>query len=273
MLDRATMEKLDKQLKRITGNSTIYFGGMNVLFFGDFLQFPTVSHMDLYQAHPKHHSFGHELWRSLTTTVILEDQMRQSDDPVYGDLLRRVRLRQPSDDDIILLKSRIGAPLPTSCISPVVTRRHTVRKAINNVRLIEASLRSATPITYCIAEIIKAKKAHRNEIYNISYGDGRGTSKAKSDAILALVPGSPLMITANINVPLGTVTSFQLLFKISSPLRHELIAKVLLMGLLWNSVASQTMKTFHLGAQYPLHNICSSSYQVVEYRSQGYLQK
>jgi hypothetical protein len=203
------MEKLDKQLKRITGNSTVYFGGMNMLFFGDFLQFPTVSHMDLYQSHPKNHSFGHELWRSLTTTIILEEQMRQSDDPIYGDLLRRVRLRQPSDDDIILLNSRIGAPLPTSCISPVVTRRHTVRRAINNVRLTQASLRAATPITYCIADVFKAKKTHRKEIYNISYGDGRGTSKAKSDAILASVLGAPLMITANINVPLGTITSFK----------------------------------------------------------------
>jgi hypothetical protein len=208
MLDRATMEKLDKQLKRITGNSNVYFGGMNMLFFGDFLQFPTVSHMDLYQSHPKNHSFGHELWRSLTTTIILEEQMRQSDDPIYGDLLHRVRLRQPSDDDIILLNSRIGAPLPTSCISPVVTRRHTVRRAINNVRLTQASQQAATPITYCIADVFKAKKTHQKEIYNISYGDGRGTSKAKSDAILALVPGAPLMITANINVPLGTVTSF-----------------------------------------------------------------
>jgi hypothetical protein len=70
-------------------------------------------------------------------------------------------------------------------------------------------MRSATPtsITYCIADVSKPKKTHRQEIYNISYGDGRGTGKPKSDAILTLVPGAPLMITANI--PLGTVTSLK----------------------------------------------------------------
>ena len=51
MLDRPNMIKLDRQLKSITANSSTYFGGMNILFFSDFLQFPAVSHMDLYVPH------------------------------------------------------------------------------------------------------------------------------------------------------------------------------------------------------------------------------
>jgi len=171
MLDRSTMVKLDKQLKIITGNSSVYFGGMNIIFFGDFLQFPAVSHMDLYVAQPKLHPFGHDLWRSLNAVVILEKQMRQLDDPCWAALLHRLRLRQPVTDDIDLLHSRVGAPLPPSATTncPTITRRHTVRKAINNLKLVQASEQSGVPITYCVAGIFKPKKMHQREIYEISY--------------------------------------------------------------------------------------------------------
>jgi hypothetical protein len=43
------------------------------------------------------------------------------------------------------------------------------------------------------------------EIYEISYNQGFGNRKAKADAILALVPGCPLMITSNISILLGTL--------------------------------------------------------------------
>jgi hypothetical protein len=46
---------------------------------------------------------------------------------------------------------------------------------------------------------------HQREIYEISYNQGFGNRKAKADAILALVPGCPLMITSNISIPLGTL--------------------------------------------------------------------
>ncbi len=55
------MIKLDKQLQIIACNSSIQFGGLNLLFFSDFLQFPTVSHLDLYISDSKLHTHSHYL--------------------------------------------------------------------------------------------------------------------------------------------------------------------------------------------------------------------
>jgi len=213
------MIKLNKQLQIIGCNSSIQFGGFDLLFFGDFLQFPTVSHMDLYIDDSKLHKHGHDLWRSLNAVVILHQQMRQAEDPIYAALLCRLRIRQSLESDIALLYSRIGAPLPSACTSPVVTRRHIVRNAINNIRLVQAAQRQNVPITYCVAKITKTKKMHLNEIYEITYMKGQGNMKAKADAILAVVPGAPLMITTNIDVSLGKIPfsliPFLLIFKFS----------------------------------------------------------
>jgi len=58
---------------------------------------------------------------------------------------------------------------------------------------------------------------HPNEIYEITYGQGRGTGKAKADAILGVIPGASLMIMTNINISLG---------KILFPLFHFLLYNI-----------------------------------------------
>lgn len=56
--------------------------------------------------------------------------MRQAEDPRYAQLLSRVRYRCPSDEDLEILYSRIGVPLPVSSACPlVITRRNNVRRA------------------------------------------------------------------------------------------------------------------------------------------------
>ena len=86
------MIKLDKQLQIIACNSSIQFGGLNLLFFGDFLQFPAVSHLDLYISDSKLHTHGHDLWRSLNAVIILDQQMHQAEDPSYTTLLHRLHI-------------------------------------------------------------------------------------------------------------------------------------------------------------------------------------
>lgn len=129
MLDPYALVQLDKQLQIIANNSSIIYGGFNILFLGDFLQFPSVSQRDLYvnpDPTPRSYVRGHDLWRSLTDVVVLEEQMREADDPTYAALLRRLRIRQLTDDDVALLNSRVGAPLPPFSTPMIITRRHTI---------------------------------------------------------------------------------------------------------------------------------------------------
>src|SRR5579859_2426352 len=53
MLSCQTMVSLNAQLMKIENHPTVTFGGVNLIFFGDFLQFPAVSHLDLYMDKPE----------------------------------------------------------------------------------------------------------------------------------------------------------------------------------------------------------------------------
>src|SRR5947207_13032774 len=97
---------------------------------------------------------GHQLWRSLNAVIILRQQMRQADDPAYAELLARIRIHAPTAEDIELLRSRIGAPLPQFCYVPIIVRRNTLRHAMNDRKLCLMSEITQTLITYCVADVI-----------------------------------------------------------------------------------------------------------------------
>ena len=56
--------------------------------------------------------------------------MRQAKDPHYAELLHRLRVHQPTDQDIDLLNTRIHASLSNNHITPIIIRRHQLRTPI-----------------------------------------------------------------------------------------------------------------------------------------------
>jgi hypothetical protein len=125
--------------------------------------------------------------------------VRQAGDRLYADLLHRLRIRQPTDEDIELLNSRVGAPLPDSAAVTIVVRRHGLRHALNLKRLHSLSESTGTPVTYCVArERSRIGISHR-QVYGLRVGH----KNIKGDAILPLILGAPLMLTQNIDRPLG----------------------------------------------------------------------
>lgn len=200
MLDSVVIEHLHLQLGKVKANPEINFGGVNIIFFGDFLQLPAVLNPDVYV---NNNGLGHHLWRSLNGVVILTQQMRQARDPPYAALLSRCRMHKPTDDDIEKLRARIGAKLPNMQSVAVTVRRHTLRQAINMRRLREEESKSDTRIMYCVGDVKKLYNMSPHTAYQIQFGE-RGSPV---DAILPLLPGIPLMVTKNITPTLGTYTS------------------------------------------------------------------
>ena len=102
-----------------TGRTDL-FGGISVIFAGDFAQLPPVLDAKLY-THLDHKglhadtaagqktTFGKLLWRSIDTVVILTEQMRQSGEAneQFVSLLGRLRDGLCTDDDFSLLNSRL----------------------------------------------------------------------------------------------------------------------------------------------------------------------
>lgn len=62
--------KLHNQLGKLKSNHDAKFDGLNLIVLGDFLQFPAVSHLDLYMNVNPNYSLGHHLWRSLNAVII-----------------------------------------------------------------------------------------------------------------------------------------------------------------------------------------------------------
>ena len=222
MMDCKMIVDLHNNLGAATSLPGAYFGGVNVIFMGDFLQLPSVSQNDVYVNKPCKYEHGHHQWRSLNAVVIFTEQMRQSDDPEFAAALRQIRLRVPTPADIDLLNSRVGACLQCPTSIPIIVRRHPLREAINADILQEMSRYSNIPITHCLADITNCEKMSLSDAYSVK--GGRSTIKA--DGILSVIPGAPLMITRNINIPLG-------IFDCHSKLNYNRACKWCHRGILW----------------------------------------
>lgn len=200
MMDAKVMVQLNEKLNMLRGSKQNFdvnaFGGVNLLFFGDFYQLPTVSKRDLWKKKlPVRWRQGRDLWTSLNAVVVFDEQMRQAQDPRYGQAMSRVRIHEPTDDDIQLLNSRIGAPILDSPSVPIIVRRHTVRHAINLKRLSEVASAKKLPIVHCKAHIKAKSKMSKEEIYSVI----QGPQKNLGDGVLSLILAAPLMITKNLN--------------------------------------------------------------------------
>ena len=195
--------KLHNKLCSATSSpQSVIFGGFNILFLGDFLQLPSVSPFHLYDQSSEY-QLGHHLWRSINAVVVLKEQMRQAGDKRWAELLHRLWLRQPTEDDIKLLNSRIGAPLPDSATITIIVRRNELRHALNLRRLRYVSHSRRTKVTYCVAKEKSRTGVSRSQIYRLRVGH----KNVKGDAILPLIYDAPLMITKNIDRPLGDFPS------------------------------------------------------------------
>src|SRR5579859_1485557 len=186
MLDSTVIEHLHSQLAKVKANPEIDFGGVNIMFFGDFLQLPAVLNPDVYV---NNNGLGYRLWRSLNGVIILTQQMRQARDPSYAALLSHCQVCKPTDDDIEKLRDHIGAKLPNMQSAAVTVWRHALRQAINMRRMREEESKSDNRIMYCVGDVKKLYKMSLHAAYQVQFGE----HGFPVDAIL------PLMITKNIN--------------------------------------------------------------------------
>jgi len=132
--------------------------------------------------------------------------MRQAKDQRLANLLSRVHRRYPTDEDLALLCSRVGAPLPSSVLSPLaIVRRNKLRHAINSERLQQMAALNGDEIVYCTAKVLEKAKDMKDSSLNAIYSIRQSSKPRQEDAVLALIPGAPLLITQNIDSSLGLV--------------------------------------------------------------------
>ena len=200
MMDTDVIASASTKLGHAKSLPSEKFGGVNVIFMGDFLQLASVSSRDLYIDNAKTRT-GHDIWRSLNASVILRHQIRQAGDPRYAQLLHRLRFHKPTDEDIDLLNTRVGVPIPSHLDLPVIVRRHNLRHAINIEKIHQVSQETGVPIIYCVANVLKREGGISMDAALAARYSASGS--VVGDAILPILPGTPLMLTQNSNIPLG----------------------------------------------------------------------
>merc|ERR1712016_120060 len=110
MVSADMLYNVDLRLREITGRLDTVFGGISVFVFGDLFQLqPPKARYVFEEPTNKEHALAHamrDLWK-LFTVVNLEENHRQGEDKIYGDLLNRVRTGNHTSEDIALLETRV----------------------------------------------------------------------------------------------------------------------------------------------------------------------
>ena len=131
MLSCHDMYRISSQLCKVMNEPTLPFGGLNILFAGDFAQLPPPvggENVSLYSRtvgqfgtskKAQEGAMGRALWHQVTTVVILRQNMRQKtqskDDDKFHTALNNMRYKDCTLADIQFLRSLITSKIPGKC--------------------------------------------------------------------------------------------------------------------------------------------------------------
>ena len=198
--------------------SSVPFGGVDMIFFGDFIQFPPVKDSPLYcgwtDSNSKSKSrqtnntkiLGANLWRQVNKIVLLDQQMRCTDQ-VYLDILNRLRESKCTDRDAALLNSRVvGQNVDITSIqdAPIIVPGNQLVMAINKQFI--ASLSNHTKVYVSKAEDYIGRKKNGQSVPKVvskKIKNWAPTSTRGLPRELHLFIGMPVMVTNNIATELG----------------------------------------------------------------------
>lgn len=142
MLDGDTFEKIEFLARKIR-KSELPFGGLQVIFCGDFLQLPPVAP----RGSDVRFAFESEAWnRVVKKTFVLHQPFRQKN-PEFVKVLNEIRVGKVTSDGIELLKTCADREFPDTEIKPtkLYPHRHAVQIENNkNLQELKGELRVYT---------------------------------------------------------------------------------------------------------------------------------
>src|SRR5271168_3809270 len=128
MLSARDMYRINLQLSKVFDVADAPFGGLNLVFSGDFAQLPPAvggEHVSLYSRtigtvatdmKSQEEAVGKALWHQITTVVILRQNMRQSkqsaEDTMMRTALENLRYKACTPVDINFWRTKISSSLP-----------------------------------------------------------------------------------------------------------------------------------------------------------------
>ncbi|CAF1272326.1 unnamed protein product [Rotaria sordida] len=210
------------------------FGGVNVIFFGDYLQYRPVYDVPLHTDFslpskkksgklPNENEIQQRVARSLilqiNCVVKLTQQMR-TEDLRYLQLLERLRHGQCNHDDYELLLARVvGQPSTPSLHdspwnkAPILVFRNEVRTQLNHKAAIHnAAQLGSTPMVCVAQDTCKGKTIEDPTLIKklLKLSDSK---TEHLPGLLPFVPGMPVILTQNIATELGLINGINGIFR------------------------------------------------------------
>jgi hypothetical protein len=212
MVSLTMLNTINEQCNRIRAlgqDSTAILGALPiVVFMGDFHQFAPVKAQPLWQT-PKNPraALGQLVWQRFTDVIILDEQMRQHDDPEFQGLLRRARAGTITAADVDALNAQVVQSLPAwdGLDSVCVTRSNKRRHHINRLQIRRFAEARGQDIYVFPAAHTRTKKKHRGLRVDELLGTQDGEGTAKGPGLFLYTKGMPVTILFNICTPLGLV--------------------------------------------------------------------
>ena len=230
LLGAQLMCQIDHALRFAKENPNEWFGGVNVIFAGDFYQYPQyppVGGTPLYTPiQPKapqkstdiEKRLGRLAWKSVNVVVSLNEQQRMKDDPEYASAVGRLRIRECNLGDVELFNSRVVK----STRSPdgmdmgnerekatMLVGTNFVRELINNVK---AKSSVDGELIYCAAHdlINGSEPTPIDRKYLLSLNLANFSSEGALPGLIPLYVGMPVILrNRNISTELGITNGSQ----------------------------------------------------------------
>lgn len=207
--------KLDEILRKLKKKPSKIYGGINIVFVGDFLQLPPSL------GQPIHHDSGDKHWHGSLNACVMLDQgiHRFKKDPEWGKILSRIYCGNMTEDDVKKINTRIigqvHLPENVNCMETRVayacltnaTRNQVIRECFYRY------VRDHCPAYNCDSEpstnvvLIKGLVSTKGIIVGCEFhqllwavGDDHnviGLQNIKVDPCLKLFYGCPLVISCN----------------------------------------------------------------------------
>ena len=134
MISAPVFDLLNELLKAVR-QSEKPFGGLQLILFGDFLQLPPVNR-DGQLAHNYQFCFQSNAWKDLNPKAVMLKTVFRQEDKNFVKLLNNIRFGKVDENDVVVLKSRMGLQEKISAIRPTILGSHNAQvDAINQIEL------------------------------------------------------------------------------------------------------------------------------------------
>jgi hypothetical protein len=219
MLGCSKLAKISQALQKNKSNC-LAFGGIHVLFSGDFCQLPAIGDVSLYHRSwkGKHDAkmveMGMSLWQNIVKTTVLLTEHYRAPNPTVYEVMERLRKGALLPKDIEKIKSRVfGHPQGPNPLdqkwqdAPLITPRNNIRQAWNNQAAIRYSIQNDSQV-FISPSIDLGVRCNRNTM--IWTGDHK-TEMLATWNVLCI--GATALVTANVAVELNMANGSKVIIR------------------------------------------------------------